>query len=401
MSLDAGNGVANTFHLEIDGETDSTTHFEPRKHYLRIDTISWYVNKQSTFWKDFIASGTLQIKVANDVFDIGLGTYKLDKGLKVAPIFNRPIIADRVYNGGDLTIQSSIGAIKKDTLFGKILKDLANSTVDVATGAIQAASITGPAAGLLDVSTSLTNNIKEILGQGKSKIEFANIEDTFQLSKLFGNENFVLIHRGSMIKKEDLKLTSDGEHKLNLLYKGKPLEDGVWLLLRITRVDKYSGVRPWFNKAREIRTEILKFMDAFDFGGISAEAAMAQLTPSEENPNNLASQIMELVAIIRNDFVLSFRDALIESAEFINLLKNARLAIQTKDAKEFYKRNDEFLKAIKTPKIPNNFIASTLKDEFKALKTFRDQALKVPTSSLENDDLWRSLRHTSMVSNIL
>ncbi len=396
MNTEAGQGVANTFHLELSND-DTKNSFEPRKHYVRIDAISWFVNKQSNFWKDYISSGTLRIKIADEIFDLGLGTYVLEKGMRTAPIFNRPIIEDKVYNGGDLTISTSLSAIKKDTLLGKILKDLGKSTIEVANGAIKAATVMGPQKALLDVSTSLTDNITAILNQGDKKIEFATIEDTYQLQKLDGIENFILLHRGAKIDKKDLTLDFDGEHKVNLMYKGKPFEDGVWILLRISKVDKYSGVRPWFQKARETRTEIQNLLDSFEFGSMTREAALKQLTPSEQDPNNIASKTMDLISIIRNDFVLSFRDAMLESVEFKTLLKNAREAIKANDVQKFVTKNKNFYDVISQTISPNNEIKALFNEEFQSL-TFRNMTLKSNTKALENEDLWSSIGQTSILS---
>ncbi len=193
MATEAGKGNADTYHIIPENE-DSSAAFELKKHYLKVDAVSWFLNKESNFFKTYIASGTLQIKLPNENYEVGLGTYKLDDGMKTAPIFNRPIIEDRVYLGGSLTVSVSTQAIKRDTLLSKILKDLSNSTVDVVTGAIQGATFAGPTASLLEVSKSLTSNIKEILNQGEKKIDIFSIENTFQLSKFTGSENYILLH---------------------------------------------------------------------------------------------------------------------------------------------------------------------------------------------------------------
>ena len=396
MATEAGTGNVGTYHLRKEGAVSSAP-FELRKHYLRVDAVNWYVNKESNFWKTFIASGALQIKLANENYEVGLGTYKLDEGMKTAPIFNRPIIEDRVFMGGAMTISILTQAIKKDTLLSKILKDLGNSTVDVVTGAIKSATVSGPAASLLEVSKSLTSNIKDILEQGDKKIEFFSIEDTFQLSKFQGDENYILLHRGAKLDKNKLKITDTDKHKIDLTYNGHFLDDGAWVLLRISRIDKYSGVRPWYIKARGIRTEIDTFMDAFEFGAMSKEQALKQLTPSDQDPNNLASKVMELMSIIRNDFVLSYRDSLLESGMYRNLLQAAKTAVSTNNINDYKKIRDSYIAETKSGTKPSTIVATILTDEFRAL-SFRDKLNVASTNSLEGNDLWRSIRHTSPVS---
>ncbi|MDP2159748.1 MAG: hypothetical protein Q8K02_04655, partial [Flavobacterium sp.] len=255
MGTEAGKGNAKTYQV-LKTDTDNSASFEPKKHYLRVDAVSWYLNKESNFWKSFIASGAMQIKLPNENYEVGLGTYKLDDGMKVAPIFNRPIIHERVYLGGSLTINVTIQAIKKDTLLSKILKDLGNSTVDVVTGAIQGATFAGPTPSLLEVSKSLTSNIKEILNQGEKKIDFFTVENTFHLNKFTGTENYILLHRGAELIQDKLKIKTTDNHNVELTYNGKPLDDGAWVLLRISRIDKYSGLRPWYISGRSIKSEI-------------------------------------------------------------------------------------------------------------------------------------------------
>jgi len=396
MSLEAGKGNAKTYLIPNICD-NNTASFEPKKHYLRVDAVSWFINKESDFWKTFIASGALQIKLPNENYEIGLGTYKLDKGMKTAPIFNRPIIDDRVYLGGTMTISVTTQAIKKDTLLSKILKDLGNSTVDVVTGAIQGATFAGPTASLLEVSKSLTSNIKDILNQGDKMVEFFNIEDAYQLSKLKGDENFILLHRGTELQQEKLKINTANNHNVELTYDGKFLDDGAWVLLRISRIDKYSGVRPWYMKARGIRTEIDNFMDSFELGSMTIEQALNQLTPSDADPNNTASKVMELISIIRNDAVLSYRDALLESSMYKNLLQAARVAVNANDMNEYIKIRDRFLDETKKGVEPNKFVSRILKEEYFNL-TFRNEYIEQKSRALEGEDLWRSIRYTSPLS---
>lgn len=396
MGTEAGTGNAKTYHIQ-QTDSDNSASFEPKKHYLRVDAVSWFLNKESNFWKTFIASGALQIKLPNENYEVGLGTYKLDDGMKTAPIFNRPIIDDIVYLGGSLTVSITTQGIKKDTLLSKILKDLGNSTVDVVTGAIQGATFAGPTASLLEVSKGLTNNIKEILNEGDKKVEFFSIENTFQLSKFIGSENYILLHRGAELAQDKLKINSTDNHSIELTYNGKFLDDGAWVLLRVSRIDKYSGVRPWYIKARNIRTEIDNFMDAFEFGAMTKEQALNQLTPSDADPNNTASKVMELMSIIRNDFVLSYRDSLVESSMYKNLLQAARVAVNANDVSEYKKIRDSFLTETKTGIEPNKLVASILKEEYSNLM-FRDKLVGIKSNALEGNDLWRSIRHTSPVS---
>lgn len=396
MATEAGTGNAKTYHIQP-AENDNSTSFEPKKHYLRVDAVSWFLNKESNFFKTFIASGALQIKLPNENYEVGLGTYKLDDGMRTAPIFNRPIIDDRVYLGGSLTISATTQAIKKDTLLSKILKDLGNSTVEVVTGAIQGATFAGPTASLLEVSKGLTNNIKEILNEGDKKIDFFSIENTFQLSKFFGDENYILLHRGAELAQDKLKIKTTDNHNIELTYNGKLLDDGAWVLLRISRIDKYSGLRPWYIQARNIRSEIDNFMDSFEFGALTKEQALHQLTPSDADPNNTASKVMELMSIIRNDFVLSYRDSLVESSMFRSLLFAARTAVEKNDVSEYKKIRDSFLTETKTGVEPNKMFASIIKEEYSNL-IFRDKLMGINSKALVGNDLWRSIRHTSPVS---
>lgn len=398
MGIEAGQGGAKTYSLQIENDpNNNTAPFEARKHYVRIEAIGWYVNKQSNFWTDYIASGTLKIKIADELYEVGLGTYKLDAGMKTAPIFNRPLIEDRAFYGGSLTLNAYTRAIKKDTLLGGLLKDLGSSTIDIVNGAIQGASLVGPAAGLLNVSKGLSSNIKEILEKGEKQVDLFSVEDTYQLSQMRGNENYILLHRGSKLDPTKLKVNRVGSQNVSLAYNNGDLEDGVWVLLRLSRIDKYSGVRPWFSTARTLRADMDKFIDNFELGAISKEKALEQLTPSDQDPNSIASKFMELITLIRNDYVLSYRDALRESAEFRTLLDAARTAVNKNDANEYRKVRDNLNKELTSGGAPNKLIASIVLEEFKSLSN-RDGSLKAKTKSLMDKDLWRSIRYSSSLT---
>ena len=103
------------------------------------------------------------------------------------------------------------------------------------------------------------------------------------------------------------------------------------------------------------------------------------------------------MSLKRNDFVLSYRDSLIESSMYKNLIQAAKTAVNANDVKEYVRIRDGYLTETKSGVEPNRLVASILKEENLNL-SFRYELLGVKTSSLEGNNLWRSIMHTSPVS---
>jgi len=52
-----------------------------QKHYLAVDAVSWFVNQESGWFKDRMATGTISIKIGSqESYHVALGLYDLKGG---------------------------------------------------------------------------------------------------------------------------------------------------------------------------------------------------------------------------------------------------------------------------------------------------------------------------------
>ena len=88
MTEEAGIGNHKAYRI-MPSEIEDNTHLQARKHYVGVEAVSWYINKESSWFTKRMASGTLEIKLANGLekYQAALGTFSLRGGTKFAPIF--------------------------------------------------------------------------------------------------------------------------------------------------------------------------------------------------------------------------------------------------------------------------------------------------------------------------
>ncbi|HNT56170.1 MAG TPA: hypothetical protein PKG95_15740, partial [Anaerolineaceae bacterium] len=130
MPTDAGKGEHHYYLIKRPAENpNDTAEIEARKHYLGIDAVRWFVNKQGTILTNRIASGTVHVSLANETYDAGLGLYQLEGGARTAPIFDRPVLPNRIYPGDKITLRIYMRAIQQDTLLGGLLREMSKASL--------------------------------------------------------------------------------------------------------------------------------------------------------------------------------------------------------------------------------------------------------------------------------
>jgi len=283
--LEAGEGEHRVYRIT----PSSTDHgkLTVRNHYVGVDAVAWYINKESSWFTDRMASGTLDIQLCGGLekYQAGLGTFQLKGGAKVAPVFDKAVIPDRNYRGGPMVFSASLTAIKKDTTLGAMLKSAANASLGIAAGMVQTASLTGPAALLAGAGQDLLSGVKKVLGDTAAKSEplfdFSGLEKTLQPEEIAGPEVYLLFHRGTLLDEPKLTVRTSGQVRLPY-HDGTPLEDGAWLLLRIRRSDEYSGAREWFDATRALRGKLESLVDDVAAHIIPKDNALKQLVPGTD-----------------------------------------------------------------------------------------------------------------------
>lgn len=332
MSLEAGKGEHKAYRI-MPEMTEDTAQLQARKHYVGVEAVSWYINKESSWFTKRMASGTLEIKLANGLekYQAALGTFSLKGGARFAPIFLRPVLPDRNYRGGPLTFSVHLTAVKKNTAVGSLLKSAANASLGIVAGMVDTAAVTGPALLLMAASGELVSGVKDILGtsaDGREPLFDDNgLEVTIQASDIVGPAVFLLMHRGMSLDQNKLEVRSSGE-LLIPFYDGALLEDGAWLLLRVRRTDEYSSVRFWFAEARKLRGRIDDLANDVADGVVDKDEALKEFSPSERGDKTIFDEYMRLRAVIRNDGVLTEREA----ASYVGQLRSRTM--QAKSAIE-------------------------------------------------------------------
>lgn len=336
-AFEAGDGEHHYYLLKAPVASPDRAPLEARQHYLGIDAVRWYVNKKSNFFRDRMASGTVQLLLANnETYEVGLGIYELKAGARTAPVFSRLILPNRVFRGGGITVKAFVRAIQRNTLLGELLVDMARASLSVVAGAVQGVTVAGPPVALLAAGKSLTEAVSKILQQGDHGLtvfDQSGVDVTLLPNRLLGPENYLLLHRGAELDSARLSLR-ENQGELEVLFDDDLLDDGAWVLFRIRREDKYGGPRPWEDEARNVRNELDELMDRYDLGGKTKEEVKAELTPNADKPT-LADRVLAVISQIRKDYALAEREAVEHSGELRAFLELAQDSVN-KPKKGFY-----------------------------------------------------------------
>lgn len=377
------------------GNPADTAPFEARKHYVGIDAVRWYLNKQGNVLHKRMASGTFEIILENETYTGGLGTYELERQARTAPVFDLPILNNRVFRGGRITIKVYVKAIEEDKLLGSLLRDMSKASIDVLAGAISAATATGPLGALLTVGNNLVGGVKKILEEGSrplTVLEPSGVCLNVPLTNLKGAQNYVLIHRGAVLKQDGLEVTKQGA-VVDVLYQGQPLQDGAWILLRLRREDSYGDPRPWDKAAEEAREAIDGLLDSVRLGSASLDTAQKALSPGAPGSPSVYDKVMSVVSQVRADYALAERETIKIAGSLTGLLGVAKKAIEDNKVSIYYKAREEAMKSLADGYKPSGIIGAALKNEALFVSLERAPSLKDKAAELSGKALWRSLRY--------
>ena len=255
----AGRGQHKVYTIKPANPSD-TAKLTAGNHYVGVDAVAWFLNRESTWFADRMASGTLKVQLADgrESYEIALGTFELSGGSTIAPVFDKPVIPDRNYRGGVLTFTATLTALRKDNALAALLRSASRASLGVAAGMVATATVAGPAALLAAAGADLIQGVTGLLASGPKRepvFDFSGLEAALRPEQLIGPELYLLFHRGAPLDESRLEVRVTGLSTIPL-YGGAPLADGAWLLLRVRRSDEYSGVRPWQDEARALRARI-------------------------------------------------------------------------------------------------------------------------------------------------
>jgi hypothetical protein len=380
MPTEAGKGEHHVYRIKQTGPGDQTK-LTPGEHYLGIDAVAWFINKESSWFTDRMASGTLDIKLSSGLekYQAALGTFELKGGSKVAPVFERPVLPDRNFIGGVITLAASLTAIKKDTVIGGMLKSAANASLGIVAGMVHTAAVSGPAKLLVAAGEDLIGGVKRVLSDTAEKREplfdFSGLEFTIQPDLVIGPQNFLLFHRGAALNEADLTVREDGQLLLPFL-KGAILDDGAWLLLRLRRSSEYSGVRDWYGSARALRGRLSALVDDVSSGVVTKEEAMKLFKPSSTGNTTIYDEFSKLRAVIFNDGVLSEREAKVHVGALAGAMRAAQEAIKKGDRNLFKEATTQMRMALLKGQPVRGIIGKVYEEQAIALVESRRQLLR-------------------------
>jgi hypothetical protein len=314
MGTSAGKGEHHIYRIKTSADDTKDKGLEAEKHYLGIDAVAWFINKESSWFSSRMASGTLDITLAGGLerYQAALGVFDLAGGAKTAPVFDRPILPDRRYRGGPIVVSASLSGAKKDTALSSMLKSAAGASLGVLSGMVQTATIVGPAKLLEAAGQDLVSGVKKVLSESAEKREplfdFAGLELSIQPGELGHDETYFLFHRGTELNSNKLTVDRNGQLFVPVLG-SQPLDDGAWLLLRFRKSTEYSGVREWFDVATRWRNKLAALVDDVGFKIVSKDAALKRLRPTTSGDQTLFDEYSQLRTMVITDGVLTEAEA--------------------------------------------------------------------------------------------
>jgi hypothetical protein len=166
----AGTGE-HRYYL-ISGKDPDGSPLAAQENYVGIDAVSWFVNKASSWFTDRIAMGTLSITLAGgeEKYDLPLGLYDLSAGAQLAPIFDQPVLPERVYRGGTVGLRAVLTGIKRDTKIARLIKSTSSAALSVVGGMVHTATLAGPYRPLVTAGGTLIDGLQGILDTPDEKM---------------------------------------------------------------------------------------------------------------------------------------------------------------------------------------------------------------------------------------
>jgi hypothetical protein len=402
-NLEAGTGDYDS-HLLYPKGCDNLP-LRMQEHYIGVDAVSWYVQKESGFFKKLSASGTLKLSVAGESYEVGLGLYELADGAKSAPIFDRPVLPERVFRGGPITVSARITAIGRDQVVGRLLKATASSALGVVKGMVQTAGVAGPALPLAEAGATLMGGVRQLLDEqpkDQQLLSEGGIERSITPDRILGEQTYLLLRRGGRLKESQLSVVREGSLDAPH-YNGEPLRDGAWLLLRFRRVAEYPLQRDWYPQVRKLITDLIGLVDDVKAGTIAKEQATSSLKPGSESQPSMYDEYRRLRSIVLSDGVLTQAEAGGYAATLAEIRRLATTAILSGDYQAFNNSIGEFRASVFKGGPSSDETRKSITDALRAAGALRPLPAGVdqPSETLGFDQASISLKNFKRLNKLL
>lgn len=392
MATEAGKGASHVYRMNP-SQTDNKP-LKAGQHYVGIEALSWFVNKESSWLKKRMGTATIQLKVNGDEdYNSALGTFKLDDGAKIAPVFNKRILKERNYRGDSIEFKVTLSMLKRDTAIGGLLRSAASTSLDIVSGMVETATIAGPAKVLSAAGGSLVNGVNDLLKEDDVKADSffePYIENTIPADRIVGPETYLLFHRGADLDESLIKIDSNDEMVFPK-YNGAELKDGAWVLIRIKRSDEYPDIRPWFERRRNLKGKVSDLVNNVEDGIINKSDALKQFVPSDTGDQTIVDEYFKLRSLIRNDGVITPKQEALFVSDLRSFVFSAKKAISNDNLRLFDGNKKPIVKMIKEGKSDKEHevmlfeeIDETLSSRSKILEEFDVKTFETPKINLED-----------------
>ncbi len=370
MSLPAGEGEHHIYRISSPGRSGDNQPLTSDLHYVEVTAAAWFINKQGNWLEKLMASGTLEMKLADglETYQVALGTFELRGDAKTAPVFNEAVLPERNYRGGHLSFNASLTVVKRNTVIADMLKSAASASLGVVAGMVQTATLAGPSKILGAAGDQLISGVKSSLEKGENRqaiFDFSGIKFSLAGGDMTGPELYLLLHRGSALDQSSLSINKIGQLEVPFL-SGRLLDDGAWLLLKLTRSAAYHGVREWNDSAATLRFKVKNLVDDFQSGATEKDDALKQLKPGSSANQTLFDEYVRLRTIIQNDGVLTAADRALFVTAIRSTLDEARKAISQGTPTEFVLKLDSIRQNLVSGK-PDRAVATNLDHVFRSI----------------------------------
>ncbi|WP_441286183.1 caspase family protein [Sorangium sp. KYC3313] len=352
MAAKAGEGEYRCYTFQPGGDDGPLL---PNQHYLSVDAVAWFLNREDGWFSKWTASGTLEISLVGGLerYQAALGAFELHGSARTAPVFDRPVLPDRNYRGGPISLCVSLFALRRDTALAGLLKSASSASLGIVAGMVETASLAGPHLVLGAAAASLIGGVSELLTTSPGGTEHllgqGGLEVALAPEQVRGPLTYVLFHRGTRLDPGRLAVGTSAALTYPL-HDGQELADGAWVLLRLRRSASYSGVRGWFDKERALRAAVQNLVDDVRAGAIDAAEALPRLRPGAGGSETLFDELRALRQIIQLDGAIHEAEARLRVAGMVKAFADARAAIErtafpVRSAFESREANARFLEA--------------------------------------------------------
>ncbi|WP_437663382.1 hypothetical protein [Sorangium sp. So ce1182] len=330
MGAKAGEGEYRYYTIQADGDEGPLL---PNQHYLGVDAVAWFLNREDGWFSRWTASGTLEISLVGGLerYQAALGAFELRGSARTAPVFDRPVLPDRNYRGGPITVCVSLFALRRDTALAGLLKSAASASLGIVAGMVETASLAGPQLVLGAAGASLIGGVSQLLASSPGGAEHllgqGGLEVTLSPEQVRGPMTYLLFHRGTPLDPGRLAVGTSGALTYPL-HDGQQLADGAWILVRLRRSAQYSGVRGWFDRERALRAAVENVVDDVKTGAVDAAAALPRLRPGAGGAETLFDDLRALRQLIQLDGAIHEAEAKLRVAGLVKAFTEARAAIE-------------------------------------------------------------------------